>query len=299
MLTFTNTHILVAEFEYLEPESTHEACSLLADHGDQARVIAGGTDLLVQMKLERADVSYLIGLRRLPELRRITSDGGLVIGATASIRSVSRSSAVRGSYAALGEACDAFSTIPVMVMGTVGGNVCNASPAADTAPALLAFDARARVVAPGGERLVPLEEFFLGPSMTVLRRGEMLESLRLAPPAGRTGSAFLKIGRVAADIAKVSVAVRIDREGERIADCRIALGAVAPTPMRSPEAEQLLRGQKPTRRLVTDAARAAAGEIRPITDVRSTAEYRRHAAIVMVEDAVASAWTRAGGKEIS
>jgi CO/xanthine dehydrogenase FAD-binding subunit len=296
---FSNTHLLVPEFEYLEPASLREACALLAEHGGQARLLAGGTDLLVQMKLERVAARYLVGLRRVPVLRDIVADGGVTIGAMVSIRGVSRSPAIRAGYLALHEACDSFSTVQVMVMGTIGGNVCNASPAADTAPALLAFDAEARIVGPDGERLVPIDEFFVGPGRTVLGRGELLGALRLPRTPAGAGSAFLKIGRVEADIAKVAVAVRIDRDDDRVAECRIALGAVAPTPIRSRQAERLLRGQRLSRALVADAARAAAAEIRPITDARSTAEYRRHAARVLVEDALATAWSRAGGKEVA
>lgn len=298
MLTFTNSHLLLGELDYVEPASVDEACALLAEHAGEARLLAGGTDLLVQLKLERAEARCLIGMRRLPELRRITGEDGLVLGAAATIRSIARSALVRGRYAALQEACEAFSTLQVMVMGTVGGNVCNASPAADTVPALLAFDARAGLRGRHGARAVPLDELFVGPGRTVLHADEMLESLRLAPVSAGTGSAFLKLGRVAADIAKVSVAVRLDREGERIRDCRVALGAVAPTPVRSREAERALRGQAPSAALVQDAARAAAEEIRPITDVRSTAAYRRHAAGVLVQDAIRRAWARAGGREI-
>lgn len=299
MLTFTNTHLLLGEFDYVEPASVEEAAAVLAERAGEARVLAGGTDLLVQLKLERADARCLVGLRRLPGLRRITGEGDAVLGAAASIRAVSRSSTVRERYAALREACDAFSTVQVMVMGTIGGNVCNASPAADTVPPLLVFDARARLVAAGAERSLPLDEFFLGPGRTVAREGELLESIRLAPPATPSGSAFLKIGRVAADISKVAVAVRIDRDGDRAAACRVALGAVAPTPMRSPRAERLLRGQQLSAGLLHEAAQAAAEEIRPITDVRSTVTYRRHVAGVLVEDALRIAWRRAGGKDIA
>jgi carbon-monoxide dehydrogenase medium subunit len=299
MLTFTNSHLMLGEFEYLEPASVDEACAMLAEHAGAARILAGGTDLLVQLKLERAEARHLIAVRRLPELRGIASDdGGVRLGAAASIRAVGRSAVVRGRYTALDEACQAFSTMQVMVMGTIGGNLCNASPAADTAPALLVFDARVRLRSQRGERWVVLDEFFTGPGRTVLRSEELLDAVQLGPLAAHTGSAFLKLGRVTADIAKVAVAVRITREGDRIGDCRIALGAVAPTPMRSRNAERVLTGQAPTATLVAEAARAAGEEIRPITDVRSTASYRRHVAAVLVRDAITRAWVRAGEKEI-
>jgi carbon-monoxide dehydrogenase medium subunit len=233
-----------------------------------------------------------------PSLRRIESGRGLEIGAAASVRRVGTAAVVRERYTALAEACQAFSTVQIMMMATVGGNLCNASPAADTAPPLLAFDARLRLVSPSGEREVPLDGFFTGPGRTVLAAAEFVASVWVPPPEGSLGSAFLKIARVAADISKVCVAVKLVREGARVRDCRIALGAVAPTPRRAVRAEAVLVEEPLTARAVAEAARLAREEIEPITDVRSTAAYRRHVAGVLVQDGLRRAWARAGGGDI-
>ena len=294
MYAATNSHILVAEFDYEQPATLDEVFSHLAAHGDRARLIAGGTDLLVLMKMERIDPACLISLDRIPELRDVTADDGLTAGSTASIWTLAKSEPVRRRFTALAEACEAFSTVPIMIMGTVGGNLCNASPAADTAPALLVFDAAVDLVSQGERRLVPLEEFFTGPGQTVLRRGEVMLSVRLSEPAPETGSAFLKIGRVAADISLACAAVKLVRDGDQVKDCRIALGAVAPVPMRAPGAEAALSGATFDARSVAEAVRNVEEEVKPITDVRASEEHRRHISGVLVRDALEIAWRRAG-----
>ncbi|MBI4591721.1 MAG: FAD binding domain-containing protein [Candidatus Rokubacteria bacterium] len=298
MYIATNTHILVAEFDYVEPTTLEEVFWHLSEHGPQARLIAGGTDLLVQMKMERKNPACLISLARVLELQGMTSNSGLTVGATASIRSLARSEPIGRHYTALAEACNAFSTIPIMVMATLGGNLCNASPAADTAPPLLAFDASVALVSRAGQRVVPLEDFFLGPGQTALRHDEVLRSVHLAESVRGAGSAFVKVARVAADISQVCAAVRVVRDGDHVIDCRIALGAVAPTPVRAHRAEAFLTGQRPDRGRVDDAARIAGEDTKPITDVRATQEYRRHASRVIVRDALTTAWLRAGGREL-
>ncbi|MFQ5565882.1 MAG: FAD binding domain-containing protein [Paracoccaceae bacterium] len=294
MYMATNTHILVPEFDYQRPGNLQELLTLMAEHGDRARLIAGGTDLVVQMKMERVRPSLVISLAGIEKLRGVTLRDGLNIGAMATIRDVAGSAAVRGKYRALYEACQAFSTVQIMIMGTIGGNLCNASPAADTAPALLAFDARVDLVTDGGCRSVPIGEFFTGPGQTVLARGEVMQSVKLPEPEEGTGSAFLKVSRVVADIAQVCAAVRLVRDGDRVTDCRIALGAVAPTPMRIGRAEECLTGGGGDEGAFERAAGIAADDIRPISDIRATAAYRRHATRVIVRDALTTAWQRAG-----
>lgn len=289
----TNTHILFHEFEYVEPRSIGEAVELLAQYGGQARVMAGGTDLLVQMKIERQHPEYVFSLNHIPDLDRILVNGSAQIGATTSIRALYKSPAVHAHYTALAEACNWFSTVQIMNMATIGGNLCNASPAADTAPCLLAFDAQVRLVSASGEEQVPLEQFFLAPGRTVLRPDQLLVGVNLPPHSGETGSAFIKVARVAADLSKTCTAVKIVREGNLIRDCRIALGAVAPTPIRAPQAEAALIGQPFSHEIAEHAAHIAAKEIRPITDVRSTREYRQQVSAVIVRDALLKAWERA------
>jgi carbon-monoxide dehydrogenase medium subunit len=291
----TNTHILAAEFDYVQPATLAEVFSLLSEHGARAQLIAGGTDLLVQMKMEQKSPACLISLSRIQELQGITSRGDFTAGATASIWSLAKSKEVRLQCTALAEACEAFTSVPIMIMGTLGGNLCNASPAAKTAPPLLAFDATVSLASRGGRRDVPLEDFFLGPGQTVLGENEVLHSVRLAKPAPKTGSAFLKVGRVHADIAQVSAAVRLVLDGDQVIDCRIALGAVGPTPMRARRAEAFLTDRKVDSKGVEEVARIAAEEVKPIVDVRATAEYRRRVSGVIVRDALTAAWQRAGG----
>jgi CO/xanthine dehydrogenase FAD-binding subunit len=293
----SNTHILVQEFDYFEPASVEEAIALLAQYGGQAKVMAGGTDLLVQMKMERVNPRYVINIKKIPGLSGIVENGHLEIGALTTIRQLAKSPIVQRRYTALAEACRSFSTTQVQLMGTIGGNLCNGSPAADSAPALLVFEAEATLSGSAGERTIPLEQFFLGPGQTALTADELLTGLRLPAPPSQTGSVFLKIGRVAADIAKANAAVALTREGQRVARCRIALGSVAPTPVRARKAEAAIAGQPYSEGLVDEISRLAAEEASPITDVRSTAEYRREICRVMVRDGIGLAWQRAAGQE--
>ena len=290
----TNSHILVHKFAYLEPTSLKEAINLLSRYGDRARVLAGGTDLIVQMKMERLAPEYVISIRNIPGLDGISvRDSGLYIGARTSIHTIRNAPQIQTNCPALAEACASFSTMQIQMMGTIGGNLCNASPASDSAPALIAFGAEAVIQGPDGERRLPLEEFFLGPGNPALQKGELLLGITLPHPRPGTGSAFLKITRVTADIAKVNAAVMLVRDGHRITDCRLVFGSVAPTPVRAKEAETLLIGQVFSSNLAAEAARVASEEVAPIDDVRSTAWYRRNIVHVLCYDGLNTAWERA------
>lgn len=293
MFMNTNTRLVSPEFDYLQPKTLTEAFTMLADHGGSAKLLAGGTDLLVQMKMERQQPSHVISLSRVKELAGITEGDVLTIGATTSIRDVSRSGPVIAGYTALQEACNAYSTVSVMLMGTIGGNICNASPAADTAPALLVHDASAVLRSGKATRTVPLRDFFTGPGKTVIQPGEILTAVELPKPAKGTGSAFLKISRVVADISQVCVAVVLVRDGDTITDCRIALGSVGPTPMRMKQAVGALIGKRGTPEAFAAAADIVAKDITPITDVRATEKYRRHVSRIIARDALLTAWQRA------
>lgn len=293
MNEMTNSHILVHEFSYLEPRTLEAALALLAQHGGQARPLAGGTDLLVQLKMERLKPKALVNISKVPGLSGIEQrDDVLWVGALTPIRALRTESLIQAWYPALAEASRAFSTTQVQYMGTVGGNLCNGSPASDSAPALIAYGAQLELRALDGLRRLPLEEFFLGPGQTALRPGELLTGLALPRPQPGTGAAFLKISRVAADIAKANAAILVVREGEHIADCRLVYGSVAPTPFRARHAESLLIGRPFSPELAAEVARAAAEEVSPINDVRSTAWYRRHAVQVMTFDGLQKAWQR-------
>jgi len=298
MNDMTNSHILVHEFDYREPTTLAEAVALLSEHGSQARVLAGGTDLLVQMKMERVKPVVVISIRRIPGLDAIElREDGLHLGTLATIHAIRKHPAVCTVYPALAQACASFSTTQVQVMGTVGGNLCNASPASDTAPALIAYDAQAVLRGPGGERRLRVEALFLGPGKLALLPGELLVEVVLPVPAYRSpealagvGATFLKISRVAADIAKANAAVLIATAGDMVVDCRLVFGSVAPTPFRARRAENLLIGHTYCPERVAQAAQAASEEVTPIDDVRSNAWYRRQMVAVMARDGLDQAW---------
>ncbi|MEA3376499.1 MAG: FAD binding domain-containing protein [Chloroflexota bacterium] len=290
----TNSHLLAHGFEYYEPGTLDEAIGVLSRYGQRARVLAGGTFLLVQMKMEQQAPECLVNVGKLPGLAEVRAvDGHLEIGALASIWDLRKSAAVQGGYTALAEACAAFGSTQIQLTGTIGGNVCNGSPASDTVPALAALDAELVLVGPDGERTLPVERFLVGPGETAIEDGELVRAIMLPDPEAGAGSAFVKISRVRADLAKASAAARIVREGECIVDCRLAFGSVGPTVIRACTAEQMLIGQTFSVESALAAGRAAAEEVAPIDDVRSSAWYRREVVKALTHDVLQAAWERA------
>lgn len=299
----SNTRILACEFDYFQPRTVEEAVDLLTEYGDRGSVLAGGTDLLVQMKMGRIAPEVVVDIRKIPELERMSGEDGLSIGATTLVRSVECSARVAPKYTALAEAAGQLGSVQIRNMATICGNVCSASPAADSPPALLVFDAQVWIVGPSGERVVPLDQFFVGPRKTALGPAELLTRIILPNPAPGLGSAFLKIGRVAADVATVNVAVALRRDDGHIRSCRVALGSVATTTIRSRRVEEALEGQRYSVDLVEYAGTLASMEVQPSRRARlgrSTAEYRQGAIKSLVKDAIRKAWERArsdGGGE--
>ncbi|MCD6472645.1 xanthine dehydrogenase family protein subunit M [Candidatus Aerophobetes bacterium] len=292
----TDTKILAHEFEYLTPNTLNEALDMLDRYQDKnAKILAGGTDLLVKMKTINLKPDYIINIKNIQEINFITyNDDGLKIGAVTSLSQVEKSKEVKAKYSALYEAIKSMAAIAVRNMGTIAGNLCNASPAADTAPPLIAYGAEVKLANKRGERAVPVEEFLTGPGKTVISSNELLTQLNIPVLDENTGSSFLKIGRVKADIAKINIAVYLERKNNVCKSCKIVFGSVAKTPIRVKGAEDILRGQQLTSDVLTKVAEKASEEIKPITDIRSTAEYRHEIAKVMVEKAVNLAWERAG-----
>lgn len=286
------------EFEYLDPPTLDEAIAHLASHGAETQLLAGGTDLLLLMQAGVAAADYVVDVRGIPELQALEYDEarGLTLGAAVTLRTAETSPIVRRRYPHLASAAAEIGSIQVRNLGTVGGNVCNAAPSADVAPALLTLETTARIAGPRGERVVPLDQFFVGPRQTVLQPDELLVSLQVPPPGARTGGAYLKLKvRPALDIAMVGVAatVKLAPGGGVVQRARIALAAVAPTPLRVPEAEALLEGQALTADLLVEVGRAAAAASRPISDLRASAEYRREMVAVLTRRAVRQAVERA------
>lgn len=287
--------------EYFEPKSIGEATSLLARYGESARVIAGGTDVIVDMK-SREEPSCLVNIKRIPALSYVREDKGFLrIGALTSIREIEMSSLVRQKLPLLWEAAHQFASLQIRNTATIGGNVCRASPSGEMLAPLLVLEASAVARFARGEKKLPFGELFLGPGKTLLGAKGLLREIEIALPAERSGSVYLKHAvRGAMDIAMVGVAVLVtpDAGGKKAKDVRIALGAVAPTPIRAKSAEKALRGKAVARALVEAAARRAAADAKPITDHRASAEYRRWIVEALTRKGLAQAWKAATGKEV-
>jgi CO/xanthine dehydrogenase FAD-binding subunit len=292
----------VRPFDYYAPGTLDEAVALLHQMRD-ARPVAGGTDIVVQMKEGRTKFPYpqmIVSLDRIAELKGIdfSEKDGLSIGAATTMADIAASPVVRQRYQALAEGAGVVGSWQTMNMGTIGGNVCNAAPSADTAPPLLALEAQAVIVGPTGRRTIPLGDFFRGPGLTTLGPGELLAEIRLPAPPASTGSAYQRhTPRKQMDIAVVGVGVALTVSGGSIANARVSLGAVAPTPIRSPTAEAALEGQPPSQEVFARAAEAAAVECRPIADVRGSAEFRRHLVKVTTARMLSRAAERATGQK--
>lgn len=287
-------------FDYLAPHSLTEALEMLRQR-PEAKPLAGGTDILVQMKEQHREESALLSLKRVPELHRLDQNGRLAIGSAVTMSKLANEPAVRKNYAALALSAGLIGSVQIRNMATLGGNLCNASPSADTAPPLLALGAEAVIAAPGGERVLPLEEFFLGPGKTALQAGELLAQVRLPKWPESSGSFYLRhTPRAWMDLAfaGAAAAVTLGDTGE-VVHVRIALGAVSPTPIRALKAEEILTGGFPDDRLLARAGEAAAAEARPIDDLRASAEYRRHLVNVLTKRALRQALIRAKGNHES
>ena len=264
-------------FEYHEPTSVAEAIDLGACFGADGRFLAGGTDLIIQMRRGKLRPRHVVSLHRVPGLDSIDANGSVTLGALVTHRALERHVAFQGRLRALVEGAEVVGGHQVRNVGTVGGNIVNASPAADVTPVLLALDATVTCVGPGGERTLPLDGFLSGPGQTALRPGELLTRLRFSALSERSATAFLKAGRRRAmEIAVVCVAARLtlDATGQRCTEARIALGAVAPTTRRARGAEQALVDRAPTPAVLREVGRLAAVESEPISDVRASARYR-------------------------
>ncbi|MFQ6075523.1 MAG: FAD binding domain-containing protein [Candidatus Bathyarchaeia archaeon] len=291
-----NTHIIPTRFEYHAPNSLGEALELLSEYGGEAKLLAGGTDLLVKMKQRLTAPNCVIDIKRIDGLNRIEErEDGIHIGAATTLGTIERSDVVKAEFPLLHEAVRSIGSVQIRNMATIGGNLCNASPAADSAVALLALDAKARMISPEGVRLVPMEEFFTGPGETVLETDEILTGVSVPYLPEGTGTSFMKIGRTSLDIATINIAVVLKMVDGVVEDCRIALGAVASTPLRVKRAEAFLRVNELTSENLEVAAEMVAEDIRPITDIRATAEYRREASKTLTKDALTLAGERSLG----
>jgi carbon-monoxide dehydrogenase medium subunit len=284
-------------FEFHQPTKLGQACALKAEYGNQARLIAGGTDLLVKMKKGLIAPGHLIDLKGIDDLDFIhEQERAICIGALTTLAAISAHPRVAALLPLIKEAAESIGSVQVRNLATIGGNLCNAAPSADMAPALLVLDAEICVQGAAGSRVLPLKEFFTGPGEMDLAPDEVLTEIVVPLPERPLKSAYLKHGpRRAMDVAVVGVAVAIglDQSQTRVEQARIALGAVAPIPMRAPAAEKLLENKPVNDLPLEEAGRAVAATAKPISDVRASAEYRLEMVEVLGMRAVASALGRA------
>ncbi len=260
--------------------------------------MAGGTDLLMYMKQRTLTPRYVIGLKNLPDLNRVSYTEGqeLKLGPLVTHQSIVDNPIMRESFGALWTACSKVGTPNIRNMGTIGGNLCNAAPSADSAPPLIAYHAKVKLLGVAGERSLPLETFFVGPGKTALEAGEMLVEIDIPCLPPHSGLVYLKLpARSAVDMAAVGVAacVTLDTKNDTCHDIRIVLGAVAPTPIRARRAEETMRGEKINDPAIQKAAQIASEESRPISDVRSSAKYRTEMVNVLTKQAIRQALAQA------
>ena len=280
--------------EFFSPKSLQEAIDLLDKYGKGARVIAGGTDLLVNGPPE---TECLIDISRLGLAYLQKEGGGLHIGAATTLKTLEVSPLFsNGPYEVLGEAVKVLATPTIRNRATIGGNLSNASPAADLPPALMVLDAVLEVTGRGGDRVLKVGDFFSGVKKTNLREGELLKAIHLPAPPERSGAAFWKLRHhpCSIDIAIVNAAAGLSFEGGICKKARIALGAVAPTPVFAEKAQEMLDGEKIDEQKIREAAQAASEEARPIDDIRASAQYRKKMVAVVVQRALTESARRSG-----
>ncbi len=267
-------------FDYIAPSSAQEAVALLAENGESARALAGGTDLIVDLKHDAGNVNLLVDVSCIPEFRGIEeTPDGLRIGSMVTFGEIMAHPICLEMTPEIVAASHTVGAVQTRNLGTLGGNLVTCVPSADSAPSLMVLDARVTVTGPDGSREMPIEEFFVGPRKTILKPHELLEGILIPKDALGKPSKFLKHGlRKGQALALVNAAgaLWLDDDGETIVEPRIALGAVAPVPLRAVEAEAFLAGKPATDEVIDEAADIAVTEAKPIDDFRASAKYRRH-----------------------
>ncbi|MHC4660595.1 MAG: FAD binding domain-containing protein [Planctomycetota bacterium] len=291
--------LLLPEVEIHEPESIPEACRLLKKLGRSGRVLAGGTDIIVDLKERRAKAKHLVSLSGIKELTVIKKDGkALSIGALVTANDIAESRPVKRHLPALAEAAGTMASYHIRNLATIGGNIVSAVPSADLPPILIAAQASAELRGAKGKRRVKLAEFFKGPRKTCMKAGEILTRIIIPAQPAKTGSSYQKFAlRNATALAVAGAAARISIKNRLIHDPVVVLGAVAPTPMLAKKAMAILQDEKPSPMLLKEAGIAAAKEARPISDIRGSEEYRRDLVEVLTARAIYDAVMRATGNK--
>jgi len=298
------------KFDYLKPKTFDEALSLLAKYGEKAKLIAGGTDVIVMIKQKAIAPDVLISLQGIPALDQMIYNGSLSIGPMVTHRAIEKSEVIKNNFSALADAVDDLGSVQIRNVATIGGNICTAAPSADTATPLLVLGTQVKIKSIKEERTVPIEEFFKGPGESVLKTGEMVKELSIPKPLPNTGSAYYKLQRrLALDLPILGVSVLLSLDKNKVTcsdllctaspistilhkmeddeivckDVRIALGVAAPTPMRALKAEALLRGKKLSDELLEETANIASQEAQPRDSLRGEAWYRKDMVRVLVK----------------
>lgn len=286
-------------FEFYEPTTIEEASALLTQYHGNAELLGGGTDLIISMKDRKLTPKHVISLGQVPGIEGIThdEDKGLWIGAMTRLSTIERSSIVRERYTALAEGAEEVGSIQIRNLATVGGNIAHGSPAADTAAALLVLNAKVNISNGNDGREVSIADFFLGPGQTVLQAGEILTGFSMPPSCKNFGSQYLKHKiRQVMDLAFVGVATAVNLKNGTVANTKIALAAVAPTPIRATNAEAIITGHSISNEILGQAAGAAAAQSSPISDLRCSANHRREIVTALTKETVLAAVTRAQAK---
>lgn len=286
------------KFEYFAPKTSHEVLSLLERLGDKAKVLAGGTDLLIMMKEKILKPDYLIDINNVEGLKGISYEPGkgAIIGAATTISEIEYSALIKERYYALHQAAGELGSVQVRSMATIGGNSCHASPAAETPTPLVALGSKVVLSSISGERELPLEEFILGNRRTDLREGEFLTRFILPEPAPKSASRYWYIGlRDAMEIDAVNMAVYLvlESDGRTVKELKLVMGSVSPRPLVSVEVPGILVGKEFNGELLEKAALAASGEAKPISDIRASEEYRREMTAVLARRLIQEAFNAA------
>ncbi len=288
------------EIDYTAPKTIAEAVAILSEKGDKARILAGGTDVIVQVREHRRDVDVLVDIKKIPDVMTLKYDPktGLEVGSAVPCCEIYENKEIAHAYPGLIDAAFLIGGIQIQSRASLGGNLCNSSPAADSIPALIALGAVCVIAGPKGNRDIPVEKFCTAPGRNVLERGEMLVKLKFPAPKVHSGASYLRfIPRNEMDIAVVGVGVSVELDSSRskCTQARIALGAVAPTPILVSEAGSALVDGALTEEHLTKAAAAAQAAAKPISDMRGTADFRKHIVGVLVKRALEIALERAKG----
>ena len=290
------------DFEYCAPASLQEAIDVMAAHRGSTNLLAGGTDLIVLMRARRKRPDLVIDVKKIPELSDLKMDqAGLTIGASVNCRTIFENNQIAARYPALVDSARLIGGIQIQGRASIGGNLCNAAPSADTIPTLIVYGAVARIVNGKGERQIPVEEFCLAPGKTVLEDGDILVNVFIPSPRAHSGARFLRfIPRNEMDIAVANSAafVELDAAGQNFQFARIAIGAVAPYPLFVEEAGASLTGKPVNEESILKAARIARGAARPIDDMRGTVEHRLQLVETLTKRVLLDAVKRARGERV-